>query len=40
MRSVEHGCDTVGRFQTRVAYLIELLGGAISNEVSVSGSTK
>jgi hypothetical protein len=25
MRSVQRGCDTMGRFQTRVAYLIELL---------------
>jgi hypothetical protein len=24
-KSVRHGCDTMGRFQTRVAYLIELL---------------
>jgi hypothetical protein len=25
MRSVQHGCDTMGRFSERVAYLIELL---------------
>jgi hypothetical protein len=25
MWSVQHGCDTMGRFQTRMAYLIELL---------------
>ena len=25
MRSVQHGCDTMGRFSERVAYLIKLL---------------